>query len=207
MFSWWCEIHPPKWTWEQFGPVCVYFHFFLFYFFLLFFYLRIFIYLFIYMFLFVFWLQIAIEPFVMFHHCVYDYMCLNVMFYRWGRGPLCRPNRSARGSVQARKLQCCIWSDSIQPSLQFSWFCVFFVSKGHPFWLLFVILSCIRLKVRFHENKTDLSIHQAICFPTDCSKAVFLLQFCIVSASMASYQAFVLSSVVPNLYSFWCVGF
>ena len=40
-------------------------------------------------------------------------------------------------SMQTRKLQCCIWSDSIKPSLRFSWFCVFFVSKGNPFLLLF----------------------------------------------------------------------
>ena len=35
------------------------------------------------------------------------------------------------------KLQCCIWRDSTKPSLRFSWFCVFFVSKGNPFLLLF----------------------------------------------------------------------
>ena len=29
-----------------------------------------------------------------------------------------------------------IWRDSIKPSLRFSWFCVFFVSKGNPYWLL-----------------------------------------------------------------------
>ena len=28
---------------------------------------------------------------------------------------------------------CCIWRDSIKPSLRFSWFCVFFVSKGNLF--------------------------------------------------------------------------
>ena len=39
--------------------------------------------------------------------------------------------------MQPRKLQFCIWRDSIKPSLRFSWFCVFFVSKGNPFWLLF----------------------------------------------------------------------
>ena len=37
------------------------------------------------------------------------------------------------GGVQPRKLQCCIWRDSVKPSLLFSWFCVFFVSKGNPF--------------------------------------------------------------------------
>ena len=39
--------------------------------------------------------------------------------------------------MRPRKLQCCTWKDSINPSLRFSWFCVFFVSKGNPFWLLF----------------------------------------------------------------------
>ena len=38
--------------------------------------------------------------------------------------------------LQPRKLQCCIWRDSVKPSLRFSWFCVFFVFKGTPFWLL-----------------------------------------------------------------------
>ena len=32
--------------------------------------------------------------------------------------------------MQPRKLQFCIWRVSIKPSLRFSWFCVFFVSKG-----------------------------------------------------------------------------
>ena len=39
-----------------------------------------------------FWLQIAIETFVLFHHSVFDYMCITVMFQRLGRGPLCGPN-------------------------------------------------------------------------------------------------------------------
>ena len=39
--------------------------------------------------------------------------------------------------MQPRQLQCCIWRDSIKLSLRFSWFCMFFVSKGNPFWLLF----------------------------------------------------------------------
>ena len=39
--------------------------------------------------------------------------------------------------MQPRKLQCCIWRDSIKASFLFAWFCVFFVSKGNPFWLLF----------------------------------------------------------------------
>ena len=29
----------------------------------------------------VFWLQIAIEPFALFHHSVFDYMCFTVMFH------------------------------------------------------------------------------------------------------------------------------
>ena len=35
------------------------------------------------------------------------------------------------------KLQCCIWKDSIKPSLQFSWFGVLIVSKSNPFLLIF----------------------------------------------------------------------
>ena len=38
--------------------------------------------------------------------------------------------------MQPRKQQCWIWTDSIKPSLRFPWICVFFVSKGNPFWLL-----------------------------------------------------------------------
>ena len=64
------------------------------------------------------------------------------MFYTWNEGVhvvlvwsfdhvftlclLCE----LRGRMQPRKLQCCIWRDSIKPSLRFSWFCVFFISKG-----------------------------------------------------------------------------
>ena len=39
------------------------------------------------------------------------------------------------GRMQPIKLQCCIWRDSFKPSLRFSCFLVFFVSKGNPFWL------------------------------------------------------------------------
>ena len=39
--------------------------------------------------------------------------------------------------MQSRKLQCGIWRESMKPSLRFSSFCVFFVCKGKPFWLLF----------------------------------------------------------------------
>ena len=37
--------------------------------------------------------------------------------------------------MQPDKLQCCIWRDSVKPSLQFSCFYVLFGSKGNPFWL------------------------------------------------------------------------
>ena len=47
--------------------------------------------------------------------------------------------------MQPRKLQCCIWRDSTKPSLRFSWFWMFFVSKGNPFLLLF---SCVLASVR-----------------------------------------------------------
>ena len=40
----------------------------------------------------VFWLQIATEPFALFHHSVFDYMFFNVTFHRWRRGLLCGPN-------------------------------------------------------------------------------------------------------------------
>ena len=28
------------------------------------------------------WLQVAIEPFALFHHSVFDYVCITVMFHR-----------------------------------------------------------------------------------------------------------------------------
>ena len=40
-----------------------------------------------------------------------------------------------------RKLQCCIWKDSIKPSLRLSWFSVSFVSKGNIFFT-FILLYC-----------------------------------------------------------------
>ena len=35
----------------------------------------------------------------------------------------------AGGRMQPRKLQCCIWRNSIKPSFQFLWFCVFFFQR------------------------------------------------------------------------------
>ena len=51
-----------------------------------------------------------------------------------------------------RKLQC--W-DSIKPSLRFSWFCVFFVSKGNPFYFFFAV----RAKRRTLVKLLTLSLH------------------------------------------------
>ena len=45
------------------------------------------------------------------------------------------------GLMQPCKLQCSIWRDSIKPSLRFSWFCVFFVSKRQST-LTFILLYC-----------------------------------------------------------------
>ena len=47
------------------------------------------------------------------------------------------PLKQALGEhMQCCKPQCCIWRDSIKPSLRFSWFCVFFDCKGNTFLLL-----------------------------------------------------------------------
>ena len=43
------------------------------------------------------------------------------------------------------------------------------------------------------------------CFPIDHSKAVPLLQFCFVLASVVSYVALVLSLFVPRLSFFCCL--
>ena len=39
----------------------------------------------------VIWLQVVMEPFVLFHHSVFYYMCFILMFHRWGKGPRCGP--------------------------------------------------------------------------------------------------------------------
>ena len=56
--------------------------------------------------------------------------------------------------------------------------------------------------MRFRASKTDL--HSI--FSTDCSKAVPLLQFFFVCASVVSYVAFVLSLFVSHLSFIWCLG-
>ena len=45
----------------------------------------------------------------------------------------------------------------------------------------------------------------SVVFTTDRSKAVPLLQFIFVCASMVSYEAFVLSLFAPHLSFFWCL--
>ena len=44
--------------------------------------------LFVILFLCVFWLQNAIDPFVLFHHSVYDHMCFTMIFGDWEKNPL-----------------------------------------------------------------------------------------------------------------------
>ena len=72
-----------------------------------------------------------------------------------------------RGRMQPRKLQCCICRDTIKPRLRFSWFCVFFVSKGNLFLLLFYstvagVMPCggrKRLPVHHHTQRAhDVNI-------------------------------------------------
>ena len=75
----------------------------------------------------------------------------------------------------------------------------------------FIISSSSELRVRFLANKTGLSHPYPLThssFPTDHSKAVLLLQFYFVCASVISYRAFVLSLFVPHphlsfLVTFW----
>ena len=59
--------------------------------------------------------------------------------------------------MQPRKLQCCLWRDSIKLSLRISWFCAFFVSKGNPFLLL---LFQGLLKVKFGIELRCPNIHR-----------------------------------------------
>ena len=44
------------------------------------------------------------------------------------------------GKIQYQNFNATAW---VLPSLWFSWFCMFFVSKGNPFWLLFYIQSTL----------------------------------------------------------------
>ena len=67
---------------------------------------------------------------------------------------------------------------------------------------MFIIKTCIRIKGAICVNKADLS-----CFSTDLSKAIPLLQFSFVCASLVSFAAFVLSLFVSHYLScFWCLG-
>ena len=52
--------------------------------------------------------------------------------------------------MQPRKLQCCIWRDSIKPSLRFSWFCVFFFSKDNFFFFFFFFFFCFYCHALIH---------------------------------------------------------
>ena len=56
------------------------------------------------------------------------------------------------------------------------------------------------------ELVKDLPRRPPDSFPTDRSKAVPLLQFVFVHASVVSYVAFVLSFFVHHLSFFWCLG-
>ena len=47
--------------------------------------------------------SLAIEPFALFRHSDFDYMCFTVMFYRRGRGPLCE--RAYVGNLQFSELR------------------------------------------------------------------------------------------------------
>ena len=66
---------------------------------------------------------------------------VQVIFYflwdHWAHPDYFENRIPLRGRIQPRKLQYCIWRDSIKPSLRFSWLFVFFVSKGNHFLLFF----------------------------------------------------------------------
>ena len=71
--------------------------------------------------------------------------------------------------MQPRKLQCCIWRETIKPSLRFSWFCLS-VSKGNPFWLLLYefLNICERndnswLSSKYTQNYISLYLFIIIC--------------------------------------------
>ena len=67
---------------------------------------------------------------------------------------------------------------------------------------IFVTGATSELKARFRANIPSLSSSHSR-FPTDRSKAVILLQFFFISASVVSYLAFVLSLFGPHPPFFW----
>ena len=85
---------------------------------------------------------------------------------------------------------------------------------------LFVIEAAWDIRVKFCASKTGLTPSppppptnpsppphtHGNNFPTDRSKAVPLLLFFFVCASVVSYVALVLSLFEPHLFFFWCLG-
>ena len=51
-----------------------------------------------------------------FHHCVFDYMCHNVMFHRCGRGPVCGPTIHEQAHDRTYNKTFAISEDSDQPA-------------------------------------------------------------------------------------------
>ena len=62
----------------------------------------------------------------------------------WGRG-------GEGWRMQPCKLQCCIWRDSNKLSLRFLWFCVLFVSRDNPFWLLLWLWLSLGFSLTFEH--------------------------------------------------------
>ena len=81
----------------------------------------------------------------------------------------------------------------------FFFFCLFFC---------FVFFLRQEIRARFRASKTGLGtfLFPQRSFPTDRPKAVPLLRFLFVCASVVSYVAFVLSFRVPQLSIFWYIG-
>ena len=77
------------------------------------------------------------------------------------------------------------------------------LSQGDSIW-------CSRKAPTHYTSKTSFLrtklVEPSYGFPTDHSKAILLLQFFFVSASVVSNVAFVLSLFVPHLPFFWCLG-
>ena len=80
-----------------------------------------------------------------------------------------------RGRMQPRNLQCCIWRNSIKPSLRFSWFYVFFVSKGNPFFI-FIFLPTVPMRLFFCSYSFFVSgFICSVCFVIIWSSSLLIL--------------------------------
>ena len=79
---------------------------------------------------------------VLHHSAVYIFVCFVIIESSMVTLKIDTTSTCARGHMQSRKLHCCIWRILIKPNLRFSFFFVFFVSKGNR--LEFCIIQILK---------------------------------------------------------------